>query len=145
MFALFNKNKEFIGYSPEIPEGSEILKIKIPEDKSDILIWKWEGDYDTGKMVPVDIGYPIEEIELERELFEFIHKNYPLQLQMINIIKQLRKIVENDENLQNYEFIDMSDCIINAVDKMNDRVNYYKNYYKLVSKDESEKFKKIFK
>jgi len=144
MFALFNKNKEFVGYSPEIPENSEILKIKLPEEKSDILTWKWEGDYDTGRMVPIDIGYPIEEIELEREFFDFINKNYPLQIQMINIIKQLRKVIENDENLQNYEFMDMSDYILNAVEKMNNRINYYKNYYKLISKDETKKFKQVF-
>ena len=145
MFALFNKNKEFIGYSPEVPENSELLKIKIPKEKSDILAWKWEGDYDTGNMVPIDIGYPMEEIELEKDLFQFIHKNYPLQTQLINIIKQLRKIVENNENLESYEFMDMSDCILNAVDKMNQRINYYKNYYKLISKDETEKLKKIFR
>jgi hypothetical protein len=145
MFALFNKDKTFIGYSNDIPDTSTVLKKEIPKEKSDIILWRWEGDYENGRMVSVDIGYPIEEIELEKELFNFIDKNYPPQIQMLNIIKQLRKIVQNNENIQDDNFVDMSDYILNAVDKYDKRVNYYKNYAKLISKNESEtQFKSIF-
>jgi hypothetical protein len=145
MFALFNKDKTFIGYSNDIPDTSTVLKKEIPKEKSDIILWRWEGDYENGRMVSVDIGYPIEEIELEKELFNFIDKNYPPQIQMLNIIKQLRKLVQNDENMQDDNFVDMSDYILNAVDKYDKRVNYYKNYAKLISKNESEtQFKSIF-
>lgn len=145
MFALFNKDKTFIGYSNDIPDTSTVLKKEIPKEQSDIMLWRWEGDYENGRMVSVDIGYPIEEIELEKELFSFIDKNYPPQIQMLNIIKQLRKIVQNNENIQDDNFVDMSDYILNAVDKYDKRVNYYRNYAKLISKNESEiQFKSIF-
>ena len=145
MFALFNKDKIFIGYSNDIPDTSTVLKKEIPKEQSDIMLWRWEGDYENGRMVSVDIGYPIEEIELEKELFSFIDKNYPPQIQMLNIIKQLRKIVQNNENIQDDNFVDMSDYILNAVDKYDKRVNYYRNYAKLISKHESEiQFKSIF-
>ncbi len=145
MFALFNKDKTFIGYSSDIPDTSTVLKKEIPKEQSDIMLWRWEGDYENGRMVSVDIGYPIEEIELEKELFSFIDKNYPPQIQMLNIIKQLRKIVQNNENIQDDNFVDMSDYILNAVDKYDKRVNYYRNYAKLISKNESEiQFKSIF-
>jgi hypothetical protein len=138
MFALFNIEKQFIGYSPDIPENSNILKKEIPEEQSDVTLWRWEGNYDNGKMVSIDIGYPVEEIELERQLFEYIGKEYPINVQILNIMKQLRRIVQNNDQLQDDEFMDMSDCIINAVDKYTKRVNYYRNYANLISKHESE-------
>lgn len=142
MFVLFNKNKEFIGYSPEFPENSEILKIEIPEEKSDISLWKWEGTYDNGRMAPINIGYSIEEIELEREMFEYIEKKFPIKTQLINIIKQLRKITKSNSNLEEYEFVDMADYILNAIEKRDRRINYYRNHYNLISKDETEKLNK---
>ena len=138
MFVLFNSEKRFIGYSPDIPENSNILKIEIPEAQSDITLWRWEGSYDNGRMVPVDIGYPIEEIELERQLFDYITKEYPINVQMIKIIKQLRKIVQDNDQLEDEGFMDMADTIVSAVDKYDKRVNYYRNYAKLIPKHESE-------
>jgi hypothetical protein len=53
MFALFNKNKKFIGYSEDIPDlpTMEIFKLPLPEDKKDISKWEWVGDMFDGKMV----------------------------------------------------------------------------------------------
>jgi hypothetical protein len=139
MYALFNKDKNFIGFSPEIPHQS-LLSKKISSEQSDLRSWRWEGDYDTGRMVSLDSGYPIEEIELEKMLFSYIEKKYPLPVQLTNIMNQLRKIIENNDSLQDDSFMDMSDCIKNAVDKHNKRVNYYKNYYKMRPKDESKQY-----
>jgi hypothetical protein len=145
MFALFNKNKIFIGYSPDIPENSDLLKIEIPESKSNITIWKWDGDYDNGKMVPISTGYPMEEIELERELFDYIDKRYPLGVQLANIIKQISKILKKYPDLEDDEFVDMSHYVLNAVDKTNKRIKYFKNHSQLISKDESERqFREAF-
>jgi hypothetical protein len=138
MFALFNTEKQFIGYSPDIPENSNILKKDIPEEQSDITLWRWEGDYDNGRMISINIGYPIEEIELERQLFEYIGKEYPINVQILKIIKQLKRIVQDNDRLQDDEFMDMSDCIISAVDKYTKRVNYYRNYANLIPRHESE-------
>lgn len=145
MFVLFNKNKNFIGYSNDIPDNSCILKKEIPPETSDILLWRWEGDYDNGKMISNGMGYPIEEIELEKNFLNTINKKYPIETQVLNIIKQLKKIVQNNQNIIDDDFIDMADCIINAEDKYNKRINYYKNYCKLITKNESEQqFKNIF-
>jgi hypothetical protein len=139
MFALFDENKKFAGFSPDIPSDSKILKIKLPDEQSDIRFWHWEGDYDSGKMVSNNTGYPVEELELEKELFKYIERKYPLTIQLVNIIKQIRKIVQYDKNIQDYEFMDMADSILNAIDKQVKRINYYKNYEKFIPKYETQK------
>ena len=55
MFVLFDKNKNFIGYSEDIPDlpTLNVLKLKIPEEKKDISKWRWEGNLLNGKMVPI--------------------------------------------------------------------------------------------
>ena len=137
MYALFNKDKIFIGFSPEIPHKS-LLSKKLAPEQNNIKEWRWEGDYDSGGMVSLNAGYPAEEIELERMLFDYINKKYPFPVQLLNIMNQLRKIVENNDSLQDDSFMDMSDCIRNAVDKHNKRVNYYKNYSIIIPKNESK-------
>ena len=56
MFVLFNKNKEFIGYSPDFPNipNLNIFKFEISQDKSDLTEWKWVGDMLTGKMIKIN-------------------------------------------------------------------------------------------
>ena len=137
MFVLFNKEKKFIGYSPDLPDSSNILKIKIPDEQSNLSMWKWEGDYENGGMVLFDIGYPIEEIKIERELFDYINQKYPLEMQIFNIVKQLRQLVQHKEDLQDDDFMDMSDVIVNAIQKYHKRVEFYENYANLISKTES--------
>lgn len=139
MYALFNNEKKFIGYSPDEGNHPNIFKIKIPQEQSDIRLWQWEGNYDDGKMVPLDIGYPRDEMEMEIKLFEYIEKKYPITIQILNIIKQLRKLVQYDKHIQDYEFMDMSDSIINAVDKQLKRVSYYKNYERHLKANEIAK------
>ncbi len=144
MYALFNKDKNFIGFSPEIPHESFLSK-KIPPEQSDFKKWTWQGDYDTGRMVSLDANYPMEEIEMEKMLFKYIEKKYPLPVQLNNIMNQLRKIVENNDSYQDDAFMDMSDCIKNAIDKHNKRINYYKNYSNIIPKNESkQQIGKIF-
>ena len=121
MFAIFNDKKQFIGYCDDIPPNSTIPKREIPHEKTDILKWEWKGDYETGEMLP--IGSSIEEIQEERHTFEYIDKKYPLNAQLIIIMKQLRKIIQNNDNLADDDFSDMSDCILTAVDKFNKRTS----------------------
>ena len=56
MFALFNKDKEFIGYSEDIPDlpTLNIFKLKLPEEVKDVSKWTWQGDMLRGKLVPND-------------------------------------------------------------------------------------------
>ena len=91
MFAIFNDKKQFIGYSDDIPSNSTILRKELPYEKTDISSWEWKGDYENGEMLP--IGSSIEEIQEERHTFEYIDKKYPLNVQLITIMKQLRKII----------------------------------------------------
>lgn len=139
MFVLFNTNKEFIGYSPDIPDSSSILKKKISEDQSDIMRWKWVGTYDNGQMEMITDGYPIEEIEIEKKVFEYINKKYPLEVQLCNIIKQLNNIIQKDDSLQDDDFSDMAQYILNALEKREKRINYYRNYARLIPKHEAER------
>jgi hypothetical protein len=55
MFVLFDKNKNFIGYSDDIPDlpTLNVLKLKLPKEKEDISKWKWEGNMFNGKMIPI--------------------------------------------------------------------------------------------
>jgi hypothetical protein len=58
MFVLFDKNKNFIGYSEDIPSlpTLNILKLKLPKEKEDISKWKWDGNMITGKMIPINLS-----------------------------------------------------------------------------------------
>jgi len=142
MYALFNKDKVFIGFSEEIPHKSIIAK-EIPSEQSNLTEWRWQGDYDTGKMVSLSVGYPVEELELEKMLFKHILEKYPVPMQLFHIMNQLKKIVDNNDSLADDSFIDMHNCIKNAVDKHNKRVNYYKNNLNIITKHESNQ--KYFK
>jgi len=55
MFALFNKERKFIGYSEDIPDlpTLNIFKLKLPENQKDITKWRWEGNFPDGKMVKI--------------------------------------------------------------------------------------------
>lgn len=57
MYALFNKEKKLIGYSGDFPDtpNLDVFKIKIPEEKSNLMEWKWDGDMLTGNMVKINL------------------------------------------------------------------------------------------
>jgi hypothetical protein len=118
MLALFNKNKNLIGYGEDIPENPnlKIYKKEIPEDKKDLTKWRWVGDFDTGQMVsiknnPFQLSY-----EQERDfIFNKIYNNYPIDTQLIILMKQVRTLCENTSLLTD-EFKNMSDLIFKAVD-----------------------------
>jgi hypothetical protein len=126
MFALFNLQKSFIGYSDDIPEhlNKNILKREIPEDKRDFTKWRWDGNYD-GNMVSVDEKpYVISEKELQDSLFKTIYKDYPIDLQVINVIKQLYLLSYKSSTLLP-EFDKMAKTIIHAVDLYEKQRKFY--------------------
>jgi hypothetical protein len=57
MFALFDKNKKFIGYSDDFPDHPtlNVFKFKIPDDKTDIMKWHWVGDMFNGGMQKIEV------------------------------------------------------------------------------------------
>lgn len=132
MYALFNKEKKFIGFSPDQIPNSLIKEI--PKEQSDFTLWKWQGDYDTGKMILINSDVKIEEIEIDNALFRYVESKYPLKVQLINIITQLRKVVQYNDILQDDDFMDMSGAILNMVDKYKKRIKYIQKYPNLVKK-----------
>jgi len=127
MFALFSLQKNFIGYSDDIPEhiNSTILKKEIPEDKRDLTKWRWDGDYDTGNMVSlIEKPYVITEKELQESLFKTIYEKYPIDLQLLNVIKQLYLLSHKSCNLLP-EFNEMAKIIIHAVDLYEKQRKFY--------------------
>jgi hypothetical protein len=144
MYALFNENKQFVGYSPDIPPSSTLLKKEIPKDQTDFSIWSWVGDYDNGRMVSIaENGYPQEEIDLEQQLFEEIYLKYPLGMQLIHIIKQLEKTTPIEK--MDKDFALMAQTIQLAVDKYQQKLKYLKATNSLLNKHESvKKFREVF-
>jgi hypothetical protein len=126
MYALFNLNKSFIGYSESIPEHIEktILKREIPPDKVDLTKWRWDGGYD-GQMVNLkDNPVVITEKQLQDTLFKTIYYEYPVDVQLINLIKQVYAIAHRSKSLLP-EFEEMSKMIINAVDLYEKQRKFY--------------------
>lgn len=125
MFVLFNKEKKFIGYSPDIPSQVDILKKEIPSSKSDFSVWKWVGDFDNGSMISVfEEGYPKEDLDLEKKLFSEINTKYPLNSQLINIMRQVKLLSETTPFHQDNVFMDMADEILNAIELQEKRIKY---------------------
>jgi len=127
MFALFNLNKSFIGYSDNIPEHLEsgILKREIPEDKSDLMKWRWDGSYDDGQMVSLEEKpYTVTEKELQDSLFKTIYDEYPIDVQIVNLIKQVYLLSYKTPVLLP-EFERMANIIIKAVDLYEDQRKFY--------------------
>jgi len=124
MFALFNTNLNFIGYSPDIQDQPHILKKEIPEHQRDLNVWKWEGNYTDGKMVSIfEEGIPQEELEEQKRMFNDLNSKYPTGVQLVNIIRQLKKIAEQSE-LQDDRFMDMAENVLNVMDKHDKHLKY---------------------
>lgn len=138
MYALFNSDKQFIGYSPDIPSDVDILKKEISVEHMDFTKWKWEGDYDTGQMIPLSSGPNVEELHLNMEFFKQITRRYSLGDQLFNIIRQLKKIVDQNQDIRHDEFYDMADFMLNAMDKYQEAINYHKSYSNFKPIHESE-------
>jgi hypothetical protein len=130
MFALFNLNKSFVGYSEDIPDTiNSVLKKKIPDEMSDFTKFRWVGDYDNGSMQPISQNpYTITEEELKESLFKMVYQEYTIDLQNVIIIKQLKKICEHLGNeIMTDDFNKMSKIILKAVDLYEKQCKFYLN------------------
>jgi hypothetical protein len=83
MYVVFDLNKKFISYSDNMFGGNFLFK-EIAEEESDILNWRWEGDYDTGKMVKLE-NEPYPNI-LTENIFE---EKYPISIFFTILLKQM--------------------------------------------------------
>jgi hypothetical protein len=129
MFALFNSSKNFIGYGNEIPDNPNLnLSVKeIPSDKQDLTVWRWDGDFDNGKMVLINENpYPVEKIDLDTSLYDKIYQNYPIDLQIVILMKQV-KLLSEKANCLDPEFDEMSKLILKAVENYEHERKFYLN------------------
>jgi hypothetical protein len=139
MYALFNIEKQFIGYSENIIESSSIHCVNLPSDKSDPSKWYWKGDMDNGRMVSYTLeGYPEEEIILEEKLFKKMEESFPLHVQSALIIKQLHHTAKITNSLLE-EYEEMSDLVSLALEKLAKRQTFAKKKMQFHSQNSHEK------
>jgi hypothetical protein len=117
MLALFNHNKQLIGYAPNIQEESNFqgLYKEIPLEFSNLSEWHWEGDFDNGEMIS---NRKIIELDNEAKALKEIIERYPLGIQITNIIRQLHLISKN-VNLFDNRFKEMSTDVLDILSKYN--------------------------
>lgn len=97
MFAIFDQNKNFISYSDE-KFDDRFLSREIPQEQSNLLEWRWDGNYDTGKMVKID-SLPYNDPQNP----EFFNKKYPLPLFFSLLLKQIYLLAKK-QNLLDVSF-----------------------------------------
>jgi len=97
MYAIFNLNKEFLSFS-ENEMGSNFLSKEIPEEKTNLLEWKWIGNYDSGEMKKINI----KKLKNKENSFQ---DRYEYNVFMSLILKQLyitsKKTKTLNENFEN--------------------------------------------
>jgi hypothetical protein len=96
MYAIFNLNKEFLSFS-ENEMGNNFLSKEIPEEKTNLLEWKWIGDYDSGGMKKINI----KKLKNNENSFQ---DRYDYNVFMSLILKQLYVTSKKTKTLnENYE------------------------------------------
>ena len=94
MYAIFDSEKNFISYSDQKLENPFLSK-EIPIEKSDILKWRWDGNYDDGEMVKLEnVPYPNVLNE------NFFHDKYPFDFFISILLKQLFITAKQNKNCQ---------------------------------------------
>ena len=98
MYALFNKDGEFISYAKE--PFSDFLFQKISSHHSDLTKWKWFGTHSDGQMIPI----------FWESFFLNLKSKYPIDTQINLLITQIKKIVEYlPKHIQDDKFCDMAE------------------------------------
>jgi len=111
MIALFNNEKKFIGFCENFPEqnNTNLLKLEVPEKYANPTKYTWVGDFYNGDFVEIEKAVFLN---VQEEKIEIINKQYPIQIQLLNIIKQLN-ILSKKENIYDCNFKQMSEDILN--------------------------------
>jgi hypothetical protein len=140
MFALFNNQKEFIGYSDQLPPS--IQYYHDVGDSFDINRDYWDGDYDNGSLKKIETQ-KLNEFELESDFIRKIKTLYNTEISHLLCIKQIGKISEYI-NLFDPDFKEMWIELKPLIDKYDNIVENLKNIDKLEKKEEIyEKSKNI--
>lgn len=140
MFVLFNNQKEFIGYSDQLPPT--IQYYHNIDENFDINKNFWDGGYDDGAIKKIETQ-KINEFELESDFVNKVKALYNTEISHLLCIKQLGKISEYI-NLFDPEFKEMWLELQPLFKKYDNIVENLKNVDKLEKKEETyEKFKNI--
>jgi hypothetical protein len=142
MFALFNNQKQFIGYSEQIPPSIQYYhELDINFDPTKKI---WDGDFDTGKIKDFE-EKKITEFGLELDFIKKIKSLYNLEISHLLCIKQIG-LIASYLNLFEPKFKEMWDELNPLFAQYDKMVEILKKENKLETKKENyEHSKKIFK
>jgi len=146
MYCIFNKQtKKLIGYCDKSTfeaAKNQYLFYEIPPEKRNLLAYKWEGDYESGSMVPlVGDTYDVSEYEEEKKLVEKLETLYPFYTQMYILGKQLYHFIELKESGLLPEFKDWFESTSKLLQHYEKRKKYFENspHHKFITKNEQRK------
>lgn len=128
MYAIFNSDKNFISYADQKMEYPFLCKEILPEN-SNILEWRWNGNYDDGEMVQIK-QIPYENVFNEN----YFNNKYPFDRFVSIVLKQLFITSKQNKTCQ-IEFEEMVKDYIHSFET-ND---VYINLLKLSNKKTNEK------
>jgi hypothetical protein len=140
MFVLFNNQKEFIGYSDQLPPS--IQYYRNIDDDFDINKEFWDGNYENGSIKKIETQ-KLNEFELEADFINKTKALYNTEISHLLCIRQLGKISEYI-NLFDPQFKEMWLELQPLFGKYDNIVENLKNLDKLEKKEETyEKFKNV--
>lgn len=140
MFVLFNNQKEFIGYSDQIPPSIQFYHDI--GNNFDISKEFWDGGYDNGSLKKIE-NQKLNEYELESDFIHKVKALYNTEISHLLCIKQIAKISEYI-NLFDPNFKEMWLELQPLFNKYDNIVENLKNIDKLEEKKETyEKLKNI--
>jgi hypothetical protein len=137
MFALFNNQKQFIGYSQQIPPTIKLYKeLDIDFDPSKKF---WDGDYDNGSIKNLNDA-KFSEFQIEKDFVKKIKALYNTEISHLLTIKQIG-LISNHLNLFDPKFKEMWEELTPLFEKYDKTVDFLKKENKIETKiKEYEKF-----
>jgi hypothetical protein len=141
MNALFNDKGIFLGYSNIIPPN--IKKIKKLGDDFDSSKFFWDGDYYTGKLLPIE-NKKYNEFDFETQFIDRIKALHSSEISHLLCIKQLYILAQKNDCIDS-DFENMCIEILPLFDFYNKTINSLKEKEMLETKKEIyEKHKELF-
>jgi hypothetical protein len=141
MFALFNNQKQFVGYSEQIPASIKYYKeLDINFDPTKKI---WDGDYDTGYVKNLN-DTKISEFELEKDFIKKIKSLYNTEISHMLTIRQIG-LISKHLNLFDPQFKEMWEELSPLFKQYDKFIDFLKKENNIKYKEEIyENNKKIF-
>lgn len=124
-----------------------IKKIKLSDHDLDggefnLARFRWEGDYDTGKLIDLfkEKKAVVTEEEIDRKYYSIFFRKYSVEDTLFNII--IRTDSAGGANASQ-NFHDMRIFLINILDKKQKEIEFYKNSPNHIYESRDEQRKKI--